>query len=258
MSEGRWRDLGPRIASAGVLIAVAVGCFISGPQAFGALIAVFTGVMIWELVRMVGAKTPQLPVVLGVISAGCVLLPILHLKHVVPVVAIFVLVTVALTVTRARLIALGYSAAVLASGYGLVTLSKGAPGLVVLLIGVVVLTDVAGYFAGKSIGGPKFWPRVSPKKTWAGIVAGWLAGGAFALIWDFEVQMFVVGVLMSFASQMGDMAESAIKRYCGVKDSSNLIPGHGGFLDRFDGIVGATLVLLLAFWALPRVAMVGL
>jgi phosphatidate cytidylyltransferase len=117
------------------------------------------------------------------------------------------------------------------------------------LICVVVATDVAGYFAGKAIGGPKFWPRVSPKKTWSGTAAGWIAaalvGIGFVLWGGFSPWMVLVSVLASFASQAGDLAESAIKRRAGVKDSSHLIPGHGGFMDRFDGMMGAALLLAL-------------
>ena len=114
---------------------------------------------------------------------------------------------------------------------------------------VVVVTDVAGYFAGRIIGGPKFWPAVSPKKTWAGTTAGWLAAAVVGVV--FGIGSGVMGtlvlasVLLSFASQLGDIAESAIKRRVGVKDSSTLIPGHGGLLDRFDGMLGAALALLL-------------
>jgi phosphatidate cytidylyltransferase len=125
------------------------------------------------------------------------------------------------------------------------------------LVGVVLASDVLGYFAGRLIGGPKFWPRISPKKTWAGTVAGWI--GAALVGWAAMSPMgvgpglIVLSVVLALAAQMGDIAESAIKRRAGVKDSSRLIPGHGGVMDRFDGMVGAALVLLLAgpLFALP-------
>ena len=124
-----------------------------------------------------------------------------------------------------------------------------SPKTVVLLLAIVVVTDVAGYFAGKSIGGPKFWPRISPKKTWSGVVAGWIAAGcvgAFAFATGSHGPLFILtAMIMSFGSQLGDIAESALKRRAGVKDSSNLIPGHGGVLDRFDGVVGAAMVLFV-------------
>ena len=117
------------------------------------------------------------------------------------------------------------------------------------LVMVVVATDVVGYFAGRMIGGPKFWPRISPKKTWAGTGFGWLGaalvGAGFAYYMGTGMQLIGVSVAVSMASQMGDIAESAIKRLMDVKDSSNLIPGHGGLLDRFDGMLGAAVFLLL-------------
>jgi phosphatidate cytidylyltransferase len=125
--------------------------------------------------------------------------------------------------------------------------------LLLFIIGVVVITDVAGYFAGRLIGGPKFWPKVSPKKTWSGTIAGWIGaaifGGIFSSFDASEHSSVIMGMLiavsLSFAGQMGDIVESAMKRSAGIKDSSNLIPGHGGFLDRFDAIIGACIMVAL-------------
>jgi phosphatidate cytidylyltransferase len=131
----------------------------------------------------------------------------------------------------------------------------------VWLVAVVVATDVAGYFAGKALGGPKFWPRVSPKKTWSGTAAGWLAAAAVGAVFAAEagigLGVVVLSVLVSMASQAGDVAESALKRKMGVKDSSGLIPGHGGLFDRFDGMLGAAamVLLVLSIWGLPGGAM---
>jgi phosphatidate cytidylyltransferase len=110
-----------------------------------------------------------------------------------------------------------------------------------------VVSDVAGYFAGKALGGPKFWPGISPKKTWSGTAAGWAGaacvGAAFARPLEAGAVLIPVSVLVAFAGQMGDIAESAVKRMQGVKDSSALIPGHGGVLDRFDAMLGAALAV---------------
>ncbi|MBB5050225.1 phosphatidate cytidylyltransferase [Afipia massiliensis] len=115
---------------------------------------------------------------------------------------------------------------------------------------VVWVTDIGGYFAGRGIGGPKLWPRVSPKKTWAGAIGGlvlalfvaavfaWLGfGGMLALL--------LLGAVLSIVSQLGDLFESAIKRRFDVKDSSHIIPGHGGLLDRLDGFVAAIVFAAL-------------
>ncbi len=99
------------------------------------------------------------------------------------------------------------------------------------------------------IGGPKFWPSISPKKTWSGTSAGWVGAGVigiiFALYTDTGLGLVVISMVVAFASQLGDIAESFIKRKMGVKDSSSLIPGHGGLLDRFDGMLGASVFLLV-------------
>jgi phosphatidate cytidylyltransferase len=112
---------------------------------------------------------------------------------------------------------------------------------------VVWVTDIGGYFAGRGIGGPKLWPRVSPKKTWAGAVGGFVASlviaASFAALGLGKTgALLLVAAFLSIASQLGDLFESAVKRRFGVKDSSQIIPGHGGLLDRLDGFVAAVVV----------------
>lgn len=119
---------------------------------------------------------------------------------------------------------------------------------------VVAAADVGGYFAGRLIGGPKLWPRVSPKKTWAGTAGGVVLavglGGLFswATTGTYFLQVCAVSAGAAVLSQGGDLAESALKRHFGVKDSGRLLPGHGGALDRFDGLVAAVLVVALFAW----------
>ncbi|RJF87437.1 phosphatidate cytidylyltransferase [Oleomonas cavernae] len=124
--------------------------------------------------------------------------------------------------------------------------------LVYWLLASIWATDTGAYVAGRSIGGPKLAPRISPKKTWAGLIGGvvaaTVAGGLTA--WAVELPRPVVfgaisGMIGAW-SQVGDLSESAVKRHFGVKDSSNLIPGHGGFLDRLDGLLFAAPVAAAA------------
>jgi phosphatidate cytidylyltransferase len=115
---------------------------------------------------------------------------------------------------------------------------------------VVWVTDIGGYFAGRGIGGPKLWPRVSPKKTWAGAVGGFVASlvvaAGFSAFGIGEMApLLLLGAVLSIVSQSGDLFESAVKRRFGVKDSSQIIPGHGGLLDRLDGFVAAIVVAAL-------------
>jgi phosphatidate cytidylyltransferase len=120
----------------------------------------------------------------------------------------------------------------------------------VLVLLVVWVTDIGGYFAGRGIGGPKLWPRVSPKKTWAGAIGGFILSlaiaGAFAGFGFGKMgPLLLLGAVLSIASQFGDLFESAVKRRFGVKDSSQIIPGHGGLLDRLDGFVYAIVLAAL-------------
>ena len=112
------------------------------------------------------------------------------------------------------------------------------------LFAVVWSADSLAYFAGRTLGGPKFAPRISPKKTWSGffgaVAGGALAGLVFAWITGFAAgPLFLAGALLGGFEQFGDLYESAMKRRFGVKDSGTLIPGHGGILDRVDGLVAA-------------------
>jgi phosphatidate cytidylyltransferase len=112
-------------------------------------------------------------------------------------------------------------------------------------------TDVFAFFCGRAIGGPLLWPRVSPKKTWAGAVGG-LAGGVAASVAVAYAsgigKLGIVGVMacvLSVLAQAGDLFESAVKRHFGAKDASHLIPGHGGLMDRLDGFLVAAVAALL-------------
>jgi phosphatidate cytidylyltransferase len=123
---------------------------------------------------------------------------------------------------------------------------EGWPALLLVLL-VVWASDIGGYFAGRGIGGPKLWPQVSPNKTWAGAIGGFVASlaiaGAFAMLNQGRTgPLLLVATVLSVASQLGDLFESAVKRRFGVKDSSHIIPGHGGLMDRLDGLVAAMLL----------------
>jgi phosphatidate cytidylyltransferase len=111
---------------------------------------------------------------------------------------------------------------------------------------VVWMTDIGGYFAGRGIGGPKLWPRVSPKKTWAGAIGGFVlslaVAGGFAMNGlGSLLPLLMIATVLTVLSQLGDLFESAVKRKFGVKDSGQIIPGHGGLLDRLDGYVFAVV-----------------
>ena len=146
--------------------------------------------------------------------------------------------------------------ALMVAGHGLFVLrDEAGRGAILWVVSVVIVSDVMGYFAGRTLGGPKFWPAVSPKKTWSGTVAGWLGaaglGACFAAAGYGGAALIFISPVIAFAGQLGDIAESWLKRRAGVKDSSRLIPGHGGVMDRFDALVGAMLAVMALQLAAP-------
>ena len=120
---------------------------------------------------------------------------------------------------------------------------------ILFLFAVVWTTDIMAYFVGRALGGPKLAPSISPGKTWSGAIGGavFAVAAAFALCWAYggspTIAIGLLAFFLSVCSQVGDLFESALKRRCGAKDSSHLIPGHGGVMDRVDGLVAAAFAM---------------
>ncbi|WP_299376286.1 phosphatidate cytidylyltransferase [uncultured Kiloniella sp.] len=138
--------------------------------------------------------------------------------------------------------------------YSLLWLRNGSDNgfeIVLWILLVVWSTDIGAYFSGKSIGGPKIAPSISPKKTWAGLIGGMIAAAAISFGFAISTELFspillgFFGACLAVVSQMGDFFESHIKRKFDAKDSSNLIPGHGGLFDRVDGLLACSLLVFL-------------
>ncbi len=252
MTGGRaqWGDLRKRVVSAGVLIAVGTAEIWLGGVSFAILVIILTGAMVWELATITAPDHPNTPLMTAGISAVCLGIAVFLHDGFSSVFLLVPSLLIALTDRRDRQLSALYAAAIMVAGYGLIDLRDGAgTPTIIWLVLIVVASDVLGYFAGRTFGGPKFWPSISPKKTWSGTAAGW-AGSALVglgfVIWGGAGWVLVpLSVLVAFAGQMGDIWESWIKRRCGVKDSSGLIPGHGGVLDRFDALTGAIVALML-------------
>lgn len=251
-------DFLPRLASALVLGPFVMIVAVFGGWSFSALVAVAAVIVLWEWLRMIGAK-PRTPLL--VIGGAALVGAILLLAIRPPPAAIGMVVLGAIT---AALVARSNPerrtwapfGVVYAGALALPTLilrDDATYGLVSLiwLLAVVWSTDIAAYFCGRLIGGPKLWPRVSPNKTWAGslggAVFGMAAGMATLHLAGIESTLLAapVALLASLASQGGDLFESAMKRHFGTKDSSHLIPGHGGLMDRLDGFIAAAALALL-------------
>ena len=256
---GRWSDLRTRVLSAAVLVVIGGFAIVVGGSVFRLLVLLAASGMLWELSRLTAPEpTPWLDLALALLAALCVFLWTVMLS---PPFAWGMLCLPALVVLatprRDRWTSGLYALGVMIAVAGFLSLRAfGIPALLWLLL-VVIASDVLGYFVGRLIGGPKFWPAVSPKKTWSGTVAGWigaaLVGLGFWLYTPVPGALLALSPLVALAGQFGDIAESWIKRRAGVKDASNLIPGHGGLLDRFDALLGAMLAvqvahLLLAGW----------
>ncbi len=245
-------DLPARLASGAVLVGLGGPALWLGGVVFAVLVAAVAGLMTWELARMVAPDAPRGRAgAQGAIAALLVFVLSQSWGGWIAVSA-FVLAAVlfALNQPRHRKMFGAYLALILLAGHALIAL-RDTYGLwtVLWLIAVVVASDVSGYLAGRLIGGPKFWPAISPNKTWSGTVAGWLAaalvGALFGPVLGAGLEIALVSALLAFAGQLGDIAESAIKRREGVKDSSRLIPGHGGVMDRFDALLAVVVCDLI-------------
>ncbi len=249
LNPDSFSDLATRLATGVVIAGVGLTAIWAGGWWFTALATLVCGLLIWELVRMLDGNPPH-ALILG-LAAGAAMIAtkLLPVGLGLPLVMLVAIAGIAL-LDRNKLLYALMSVFVLLASFGLIQ-HRDEFGLtwMLWLVLLVVITDIFGYFAGRIIGGPKFWPAISPKKTWAGTVAGWigaaLVGVAFMKSTGSGVELVGISVALSMASQMGDVAESAIKRRVGVKDSSNLLPGHGGVFDRFDALLGAALVLLI-------------
>lgn len=211
-------DLGVRTASAVVMLAVAGGVLWLGGWPWRIFAALVAAGVLWEWRRLVQA-----------FAAGPAALAAWNI---------------------AGILYIGLAAATL------MALREGANGFlnVLTVVAMVIATDVGAYFAGRTIGGPKIAPKISPSKTWAGLGGGALLSG-LTLVGIFlaglndrpyevlALPLFGIGILAAIVAQAGDFFESWMKRKAGVKDSGNLIPGHGGLFDRVDGLLAVAFVI---------------
>ena len=131
---------------------------------------------------------------------------------------------------------------------------QGGLAAVIWLLGAVWTTDIAAYFVGRRIGGPRLAPRISPKKTWSGLVGAMICAALWGALWGLmpgtsEAWLLAgLGAAVAVIAQAGDLSISSLKRHFGAKDASDLIPGHGGVLDRFDGFVVSAPLVAVFVW----------
>jgi len=239
-----------RVIAALVLAPLAIALAYAGGWMWAFLVTLASIGLFVEWLTVVGAGQVALTAVGTIVLAVmgfCIGLGWLTTAFVIGILA---LACVALLASDKRgWAAAGFLYAVAALASSVLLRQDPVNGFIALMFVLLVVwaTDIGGYFAGRSIGGPKLWPRVSPKKTWAGALGGFaaslaIAGGFAAFGLGQAVPLLALSAILSGVSQLGDLFESAVKRRFGVKDSSHLIPGHGGLMDRLDGFIAAILV----------------
>jgi phosphatidate cytidylyltransferase len=238
------------VLAALVLIPLAIAVVYAGGWLWLGLVVLGAAGLFIEWLMIVGATPGRAVVAAGIVAlvAAAVCLQLGRIGPSLGLLAFGVIAVACLAAARRGWVALGLgytSAALFASVLIRLDQVFGFAALMLVFL-IVWMTDIGGYFAGRALGGPKLWPRVSPKKTWAGAIGGFVlslatACGFAALGVGKLLPLLGLGALLSIVSQLGDLFESAVKRAFGVKDSSHLIPGHGGLLDRLDGYVFAVV-----------------
>ncbi len=250
-----WADLGPRLISATVLIALTATALYIGGYVFAAVVgAVFAGAYReWETMVSRAPLTPAGMGLIGLVAVSGLVYPMFGPLGTVTVIALASLVAIAMRGEGVLWRILGlviYGAIIIAAlamrGDTLTGVWAG-----VYLGTVVWMTDSAAFFTGRQIGGEKLAPDISPSKTWSGALGGLALGtGAGLLVWVVATDSpWWIGLMLSAAisvlGQLGDLAESAIKRHFRIKDSGDIIPGHGGLMDRLDSLTFGILLVLL-------------
>lgn len=259
-AKKNWSDLSSRIASALVLGAVCFSMIVIGVGTTEAIVALGCGIMGWEWRRISGSGRVNIWADAAAVAVTAI-----------PAVLTYIFdPLIGIAVALAGCVVVG-----LLASSKTVYFSRTVPGLLAIAVAgvcfvwlrtdftyglhialwlplTVIAADVGAYFSGRFIGGPKLAPKISPNKTVSGAVGGQalavIMGTGYALFFGVGsiAVIAIVSLLTAIVSQIGDLTESAAKRSYGVKDASALIPGHGGLLDRFDGLIAAILVMALA------------
>jgi phosphatidate cytidylyltransferase len=255
-------DLGPRVAAAVAMGSVALAATWIGGFLFAAFWWLASIVVLWEWQRLVGGER----LIVARVGAGAVALALAALSalhdSIAGVVAALILGAAAVGWIAGGRQGIWAAAGVLYAGalvasVGLLRVSPSfGMASILWLFAVVWGADIAAYFAGRLIGGPRLWPRVSPGKTWAGAIVGAFTGAVLGLMlaaWTNRLAaLFWLGLATAIVSELGDLFESALKRRFGVKDSSGLIPGHGGLMDRLDAFTSASFFAAVVAILHPR------
>lgn len=250
-----WADLGPRLISAMVLIALTATALYVGGYVFAAVVgAVFAGAYReWETMVSRAPLTPAGMVLIGLVAVSGLVYPLWGPLGTAAVIALASVVAIAMRGEGVlwRILGLVIYGAIIIAALAMRGDTLAGVWAGVYLGTVVWMTDSAAFFTGRQIGGEKLAPDISPSKTWSGALGGLALGtGAGLLIWLVATDSpWWIGLALSAAisvlGQLGDLGESALKRHFRIKDSGDIIPGHGGLMDRLDSLTFGVLLVLL-------------
>jgi len=260
---GQGSNLQRRVASALVLAPIALAAIWFGGALFGLFVGLAAMIVLFEWLRMALSGLGLLELA-GFLGQFVVVILALFAGNGAAEIALAVLIAAAALAALLGAASWWLVGGLAYSGLPLVSLlalreDQDWGFAAVILVAVVVwATDIAAYFCGRAIGGPKLWPAVSPKKTWAGAIGGALAAVASAMVvasvlgFPNIAAIAAIAAALSIGAQGGDLLESSIKRHFGAKDSGDIIPGHGGIMDRVDGLIAASvLAALIGFAHMP-------
>ncbi|HEY0270996.1 MAG TPA: phosphatidate cytidylyltransferase [Sphingomonas sp.] len=244
-------DLAIRSMTGIVMAVVALGCVAYGQTPLWLLVSLASLAMVAEWSAMIGVTRGRMWLALaGAVVPLFLLQPHLDLPIRIGLYGLGAAMLLVLALTRRPRLAAGIGYAVLPT-IALIYLHDQYDGIHLMLwtLAIVWATDIGAYFAGRSIGGPKLAPAISPNKTWAGLIGGTIAAivvGVALVAWlDLPLRLAGFSGLLAVAGQGGDLYESAMKRRAGVKDSGRILPGHGGAMDRLDGVVPVACLVAL-------------
>lgn len=242
-------DLATRSLIGGLLAIAAIAVLWVGGAILWALLVIVSCIALIEWAGLVRAHRARLGIGLMVLLVG--------MSYALPMLWGTDRATLALLLIAAMVMAMFPKAALTAVGVGYIGTAaisilylRAQPlgfALALWTLAIVWATDIGAYFAGRIIGGPKLAPNISPNKTWAGLAGGMVAaaivGALIAKFGHLPTRSFWIAPLLAVVAQIGDLVESGMKRHVGVKDSGKILPGHGGLLDRIDGMLPVAILV---------------